>query len=374
MLVSDGALDAVDPAIAEYARFRAVRERQEQPWKSWPEHLRRGDWREGDYAPETAAFYASSQQIIAEQLSETSAELTARGQQCYLDLPIGCDADGFDTWKYQDLFAHTVQCGAPPDLLFTQGQAWGLPPMVPDAMRRSGYEYLRGVISHHLSLADILRYDHVIGLHRLYWVPDGFAARQGIFVQYRAEELYAILSLESHRARSVIVGENLGTVPRHINAAMARHGIYETYVLQYEIPWDASHPVRPAPKRSLAGLNTHDMPTFAGFLEGKDLKIQEDLGIRDHDGVIEALKERGRQIELLCRQLETEGLLAPEDRDPGHLYRACLALLASGRAKYLVINVEDLWLETEGHNVPGTPTGNWQRRLVRSIDELPDLP
>jgi 4-alpha-glucanotransferase len=371
MLASEDAIK-VRPDAVEYARFRATREKLKKPWKEWPERLRSGDLREGDYDREAFLFYVSSQRIIGEQFAAFWAGMMSRGQLCYLDLPIGSDSDGFDTWRYQSLFAHTVECGAPPDLLFTAGQAWGLPPMIPAEMRRTGYEYLRATLAHHLSLADIMRYDHVIGLHRLYWVPDGFSAREGIFVQYPAEELYAILSVESHRARSVIVGENLGTVPQRINRALARHGIYETYVLQYEIPLEQRRQVRPAPLRSLAGLNTHDMPTFAGFLEGKDLTIQETLGIREHDSVVHALAERTRQVEVLRRELEAMGLLEPGDVDPEHLFKACVKMLRDGRARYVVMNIEDFWLEPEGQNIPGTATGNWQRRLALALDELPD--
>jgi 4-alpha-glucanotransferase len=359
------------PHVVEYARFRAVREKQRRPWREWQERLRNGDIRDGNYDAAVFRFYATSQRIIGEQLAAFSKTLSSRGQQVYLDLPIGSDADGFDAWKHQKLFAHSVQCGAPPDLLFTAGQAWGLPPMIPEEMRRSGYEHLRAVIRHHLSLADILRYDHVIGLHRLYWVPDGFSARQGIFVQYPADELYAILSIESHRAQSVVVGENLGTVPKRINAAMARHGIYETYVMQYEIPLDPARSIRLPPQRSLAGLNTHDMPTFMGFLEGKDLKIQGNLGLRDDESLRQALSERALQVEVLCKDLERRSLLEPGDRDPKHIFEACTAMLSGSRAQYVSTNVEDLWQETEGHNIPGTATGNWQRRLARAIEELP---
>lgn len=371
-MLTDGSAP-VDAKTAEYARFRAVREKQARPWKEWPEPLRHGEITKRDYDEETFAFYARSQQLVGSQLAALSAELKARGQQFYLDLPIGADADGFDTWKYQDLFAHSMQCGAPPDVLFTGGQAWGLPPMIPARMRAGGYEYLRATLDHHLRLADILRYDHVIGLHRLYWVANGFSAREGIFVQYPAEELYAILSVESHRHQSVIVGENLGTVPQRINRAMARHGIHETYVLQYEIPLDPRRQIRPAPLRSLAGLNTHDMPTFAGFLEGRDLTIQESLGLRDHAGVVAALDERQRQVDVLCRELEERGFLASGDRDREHVFRACVAMMRSWRARYVVMNIEDYWLEEEGQNVPGTSTGNWQRRLARRIDEFPGL-
>lgn len=360
----------VDPGVAEYARFRAVQEQQRKPWWDWPERQHNGDLRDVDFDPDVYRFFATAQQLISTQLARFSEQLKQQGQYCYLDLPIGSAADGFDTWKHQQLFAHGVQCGAPPDQLFTGGQAWGLPPMLPAEMRRSRYGYLRDVLRHHLSLADILRYDHVIGLHRLYWVPPGFSAREGIFVQYPAEELYAILSLESHRARSVIVGENLGTVPRRINQAMARHGIYETYVLQYEIPTATSRGIRPAPRRSLAGLNTHDMPTFKGFLDGKELKDQGIMGLRDADSVQRSLQERSQQVERLCRELEQWGLIEPGDREPERLLRAALEFLKSSQARFLVVNLEDLWLETEGQNMPGTAAGNWERRIAFSLEEL----
>jgi 4-alpha-glucanotransferase len=299
--------------------------------------------------------------------------MKGRDQQFYLDLPIGSHAQGFDTWKHQSLFAHAIECGAPPDMVFAAGQAWGLPPMIPAQARATGYKYLRDVLQHHLSVANIVRIDHIIGLHRLYWVPQGFSARDGIFVQNNAEELYAILCLESHRNRAIIVGENLGTVPRFINAMMARHQIYETYVLQYEIPIKEGRSIRAPLRRSFAGLNTHDMVPFAGFLQSADVDELEKLEIRSPKDADDDRNNRVVQLENLYAQLETAGLLDTGDREPERVFQACVAFLKTSPAQYVVINLEDLWLEVKGHNIPGTSVGNWVRPSKRAVTDLPAL-
>src|SRR5690606_6632464 len=130
---------------------------------------------------------------------------------------------GYDTWRYRESFVPRMATGAPPDALFIGGQNWGFPPLHPVKQRENGYEVFRKVIAHHLKIANFLRIDHVMGLHRLYWVPDGFSAREGVYVRYNADEMYAILCLESHRNRATILGENLGTVPPSVNAALRRH-------------------------------------------------------------------------------------------------------------------------------------------------------
>ncbi len=132
----------------------------------------------------------------------------------YLDLPLGLHPDSFDTWRYPQLFVKGMSGGAPPDPVFTTGQNWAFQPVHPQAMRVDGYKYAIAYIRNHLRYARLLRIDHVMGLHRLYWIPEGMSGDRGLYVKYPAEEMYAILSLESHRANAGIVGENLGVVPR----------------------------------------------------------------------------------------------------------------------------------------------------------------
>src|SRR5204862_921835 len=141
----------------------------------------------------------------------------------------------------------------PPDPVFTQGQNWGFPPMNPEAMRLNRYQYIISYLRNHFRFAKLLRIDHVMGLHRLYWIPDELTGDKGVYVEYPAGELWAILSLESHRHRAGIVGENLGTVPPAVNAAMAKHDIRQMYVVQYEIMGDPDDPrLRPPAKKCVA--------------------------------------------------------------------------------------------------------------------------
>src|SRR4029079_1082368 len=170
--------------------------------------------------------------------------------------------------------------GAPPDTFFTKGQNWGFPPLQPDRLRDSGYRHLIDCLRHHLAHAGLLRIDHVMQFHRLFWIPQGMDASGGVYVRYPAEEFFAILSLESHRHQAIIVGENLGTVPPEIGEAMDRHDVLGMYVVQYELQ-PGSQGLREPPARSVASLNTHDMPTFRAFWEAKDVDDLEDLGLFD---------------------------------------------------------------------------------------------
>ncbi|PYS50551.1 MAG: 4-alpha-glucanotransferase [Acidobacteria bacterium] len=255
--------------VEDYARFRAVTDRLRTGWTAWPARLRDGDIRPDDYDEATKNYHLYSQWIVQEQLQSLATKAERRAQMLYLDLPLGLHSEGYDIWRDRGLFVRGVAGGAPPDPVFTKGQ-------------NNRYQYLIAVIRNHLRYARLLRIDHVMGLHRLYWIPDGLTGDKGVYVDYPAEELYAILSLESHRHRAGIVGENLGTVPPAVNAALARHNIRQMYVVQYEIMGNPTNPkLRPVPAKCVASLNTHDMPPLRAFLEGLDIDDRLDLGFLD---------------------------------------------------------------------------------------------
>src|SRR5437868_1278418 len=176
--------------------------------------------------------------------------------------------------------------------------------MNPEAMRLNRYEYLIQLLRNHFRFARLLRIDHVMGLHRLYWIPEELSGDKGVYVEYPAEELYAILSLESHRHHAGIVGENLGTVPPAVNAAMARHNIAQMYVVQYEIVGNPKNPrLGPPPRKSVASLNTHDMAPFQAFLEGTDIDDRVDLGFLDKKMAAIERKQRALQKRALPKGL-----------------------------------------------------------------------
>jgi len=365
------------PAATDYARFRAATDRMQQGWRGWPERMRAGDLRPEDYSEEAFRYHLYAQWLTQEQISALAAKFRSRGALLYLDLPLGIHPDGYDVWRHRDLFLKGMSGGSPPDPVFTVGQNWGFPPMNPQTMRTSFHRYTIAYIQNHLQYAGLLRIDHVMGLHRLYCIPDGMPGERGVYVEYPAEELYAILSLESHKRRAGIVGENLGTVPPEVNRAIVRHNIQQMYVVQYEISADPKRDaLRTPPAHSVAGLNTHDMPPFRAFLDGLDIPDRLDLGFLDPEGARRERKSRERLRKALTRFLRERGLLKSlPAASPEEIFRACLEFLGRSPAAVVLVNLEDLWQETNPQNIPSTGDRrpNWRRRLRYSVEELEGL-
>ncbi|OGO01525.1 MAG: 4-alpha-glucanotransferase, partial [Chloroflexi bacterium RBG_13_52_12] len=196
-----------NPLVERYAAFRAVMEKRHTAWQQWPQPLRDGKISDNDFDGNTRQYHMYAQWLAHEQVRALSERSRASGVQMYFDLPLGVHAAGYDVWQERDIFATEATAGAPPDAVFTGGQNWDFPPLHPEKIRVQGYRYVIDYLRHNLQYADMLRVDHVMGLHRLFWIPQGTDAGQGVYVRYHADELYAILALESHRHRSIIVGE-----------------------------------------------------------------------------------------------------------------------------------------------------------------------
>ncbi len=363
------------PSVEEYARFRAVGERRGRPWPEWPEALRQGPLPSEAYDEGVERYYLYAQWLAHEQILSLAEQARSFGPGLYLDFPLGVHPHGYDTWRERDTFAPGVSVGAPPDSFFTKGQNWGFPPLCPQMMRTHRYRYLIDSLRHHLRAAGILRIDHVMALHRLFWIPTGLDAREGVYVRYNPEELYAVVCLESHRHKSWIVGENLGTVPYYVNPTMSRHDIFGMYVLQYELNSDLPRPVRAVGQTSVASLNTHDMPTFAAFWQGLDVDQRQELGLLDAAGVRRESKRREAIKGALVRYLQRHGRL-PEAPSMEATLRACVAHLGESRARVVLVNLEDLWLEERPQNVPGThlERPNWRRKAIHGLEDFRTMP
>lgn len=352
------------PKAEAYARFRAALESGR-----WPERPAHGELLEITPDEEPARrYHLYAQWQVQRQLESTAGLARSSGFGLYLDFPLGVHGGGFDAWDQREIFAMDASAGAPPDALFTGGQNWGFPPMHPERLRENRYGYLIDSLKASMRFAGVLRFDHVMALHRLFWIPRDLPATEGVYVRYNIEENLAILAIESHRFRSTVVGEDLGTVPAVIQKRMNRHGIHRMYVLQYEI-WPGSE-VREAPRNSVASLNTHDMPPFAGYWSGRDLEERHRLG--QMPDVERERQQRKETTEAFADFVEQRSRQPVSSRDVTSVYGAAMEYLGRGPAELVLANAEDLWFTTEAQNLPGTHTEhpNWRRKLARRIDEV----
>lgn len=364
------------PIVEDYACFRATLEKQRVPWRLWPEPLRDGVLREGDYDETVKRYYLYVQWLAHEQVQSLFKKSRKNNTMLYLDLPVGVHPDGYDVWRERNVFGLEASAGAPPDAVFTRGQNWRFPPLHPERIREQGYRYTIAYMRHHLQQAGILRIDHVMGFHRLFWIPKGLEASQGVYVRYRAEEFYAILALESHRSKTIVVGEDLGTVPPYVRPAMSCHGLQRLYVLQYELACNPQKPVSRIPAGSIVSLNTHDMPPFAAFWQALDIEERETLRLLDRKSARAEQRSRRRIKEALIAFLQSKGWLKKGVQDIFAITKACLAFLSASPAHVVLVNLEDLWLETQPQNIPSTEEEypNWQRKARYSLEQFCQMP
>jgi 4-alpha-glucanotransferase len=276
-------------------------------------------------------------------------------------LPVGFDPDGADAWTWQDLLATGISVGAPPDEFNPRGQDWGVPPFVPHRLRAAACEPFAQTLRATLRHAGGLRIDHVMGLFRLFWIPEGGNPEQGAYVRYPAEDLLAIVAVESHRARAVVVGEDLGTVEEGVRAQLAARRILSCRLLWFEAERPATYP-----RLSLAAVTTHDLPTISGLWSGADLRAQRALGLSPNQDGIRAIRRRLRSMTGLGR-----------DADPATMITRAHRLLAEAPSVMIAATLEDALAVEERPNIPGT-TGaqraNWSIALPALLEAIETNP
>ena len=356
----------VDPELQRYARFRGAQVRLGRDWRNWPTAARAGTLTADQVDPDEERFHLVAQTLARRQLRELRARLDGHGVRLGLDLTVGVHPDGYDTWSRQRLFANGMSVGAPPDRGFPSGQDWGFPPVLPTESRREGHRYLGACIAHLTALAGVLRVDHIMAWTRLYWIPHGLRLDQGTYVSYPAEELFALLTLESHRNRCEIVGENLGTVPPEIDEALPRRKIWGMYLAEFQ-DWQKEPAPEPPTGRDVALVGTHDTPTFAGWLKGNDIGDRVESGLLTEAKAPEVREERAAVIAGICRRFERPA------EDPRALLGELLEWLGRSESPLVMPWLEDLWLEDRGVNLPGTTSQarpNWQRPMRKLLDEV----
>ncbi|HET7584850.1 MAG TPA: 4-alpha-glucanotransferase [Gemmatimonadaceae bacterium] len=320
------------------------------------------------------------------ELDRQLAVAAARGRDAglaigiYQDLAIGSAPGGSDVASFPDIFVRGATLGAPPDAYAAEGQNWGLPPLHPARLRESGYRYWRLLLRATLAHSGALRVDHILGLFRQFWIPDGAPAREGAYIRFPTEDLLGILALESVRHGAIIVGEDLGTVPPEVHGTLARWQILSSRVLPFERTEDGGY--RDAASyepRALASATTHDHPTLRAFWRGTDLPLRRALElIPDDDALRRAEAERAADRKRLIERLQTEGLLAPGvTPDESELCAAVHAFLCRTPSALVALSLDDLVGEERPVNVPGVSADrfpSWTRRLAVPVEALSSDP
>jgi 4-alpha-glucanotransferase len=319
-----------------------------------------------------ALYFRYSQWIADQQLESISARASGPVPSAglYLDLPVGVHPDGFDPVHWAGSFVPGVHGGAPPDSFSPTGQDWAFPPLHPHGIRRDRHAYPIAMLRHVCRHASVLRLDHVMGLSRLYFVPEELDARQGAYVSYPAEELRAVVCLEAHRSGVVVVGEDLGTVPNEVRQQMAHDRMLRSFVMQFEV--DAKRPLPDPPEFSMASWGTHDLARFAAYIDESDIDERANARSGGTDGSDLSSERRARAAwkKALPKACGLGSSL--ERANAREALCCCLRHLASSTARLVLVDLEDLWGETEPQNRPGTgvEADNWRRRAARTLDEM----
>jgi 4-alpha-glucanotransferase len=348
------------PALRQWATYAALAERHGAAWRRWPVELHHpasaAVARFAVEAAERVALHEWLQWQLDEQLAAAAASLPLIG-----DLPVGFHPDGFDAWAWQHLLADGARIGAPPDRFNPAGQDWALPPFVPHRLREAAYAPIIETVRSAMRHAGGLRIDHVLGLFRLWWIPDGGDPSRGAYVRYRGDELAAILAIESRRAGAIVIGEDLGTVQAGVRRALAAQSILSTRLVLFE-----RRAPRAYPRRTHAAVTTHDLPTVAGCWTGADLADQAAAGLTPDRAALAALRGRLSAVAGLGRHAAVEEVVLA-------LHRS----LAVAPSALVTATLEDALRVERRPNLPGTTRGqraNWSEALPATLEELESDP
>jgi 4-alpha-glucanotransferase len=376
--------------FALYCALDDFLHKQDRNWWTWR------DWPEAVQSPEseecrrfavahkrTIEFHKYVQFVVDEQLSETQQYAKARGMSIglYHDLALATDSCGADLWAHRSSYIAGCRVGSPPDGFAPNGQDWGFPPPNTIAHYADGYRLFRASIRKIVRYGGALRIDHVMRLFRLFWIPEGTSAVDGVYVRDNVVDLLRILALESVRNTNIIIGEDLGTVTDEMRNTLERFGILSYRLFYFEKRKDDSFKRSSEyPRQALVSSTTHDLPTIVGFWTYRDIEARRAAGLVDEDGYQHQMKDRRLERQRLLDTLHAEGLLpADYPRDArtigqldGDLHNAIIGFLSQTPSALLLLNHEDLTKEPDQQNLPGSTDQypNWSRKMRYPVEEL----
>ncbi|NVN48867.1 4-alpha-glucanotransferase [Mycolicibacterium hippocampi] len=358
-------LDRQGRSLDDFATWCALAERHGGNWHSWPEDLRHprsaAVARFVDEHPSAVDFHRWLQWLVDDQLTAAQADAVQAGMELGImhDLAVGVDPDGADAWALQEVLALGVTAGAPPDEFNQLGQDWSQPPWRPDRLAEAAYEPFRALVGAVLRHAGGVRIDHIIGLFRLWWIPEDAPPTAGTYVRYDHEAMIGIVALEAHRAGAVVVGEDLGTVEPWVRDYLRDRGLMGTSILWFEMDREGTGGPLPAERwreSCLSAATTHDLPPTRGYLAGEHVRLRDALGLLTRPADEELAGDRAQQRAWMS-ELRRVGLLGGDDDGELDVDEVVLALhryLGRTPSRLLSLSLADAVGEVRTQNQPGT--------------------
>ncbi|OOF66726.1 4-alpha-glucanotransferase [Rodentibacter caecimuris] len=333
-----------------------------------------------EYA-EQIEFYIWLQWLAESQLIDLQNLCQSEGMTLgiYGDLAVNSAKGSVDVWSNSTLFFTEASIGAPPDPLGPVGQNWELPPYNPQALKATGFQPFIDMLRTNMQYFGILRIDHVMGLFRLWLIPEGKTAVEGIYVYYPFDELMAILAIESQRNQCLIVGEDLGTVPDEVRSKLNEFSVFSYFVLYFEQRYNRYPPPNEFPIHAFATVGTHDVCSLAAFWHCRDLELFSQLGIVSGELLHQKYEQRVIDKQALLNRLHEDHYL-PSDYDGDALSMAMhpnLNLqihryLAHSQTRLIGVQLENLIEQEVAFNVPGTSLEypNWRKKLNLTLEQI----
>ena len=357
----DSYLQEQGARLVRYATWCVLTEAYGHNWKRWPEEFQDP---ESDQVTEfvqenwdEVMFYMWLQWIAHMQAARAHATALTAGMSIGVmgDLAVGVDRDGAETWSMRRFFAPGVTVGAPPDAYNQAGQDWRQPPWRPDKLKQASYAPFRDMISSMLGSSGALRIDHIIGLFRLWWIPESMSPGEGAYVRYDHEAMVGILALEAQRAKTIIVGEDLGTVEPWVRDYLARRGILGTSVLWFENEAGGGQPLNPEQWRPLClgSVTTHDLPPTLGYLAHDHVGLRYGLGLLT-ETLDEEIRRDAAEQSAVLDLLRSRGFIGADETDPHAILLGLHRFLYQTPAKLKCVALTDVVGERRTQNQPGT--------------------
>lgn len=379
--------------LERFATFCALREHFQEEigkainWRGWPaafhdpasEDVR--SFQRGH--EEQVLFWMYLQWQIDVQLKQAQQYALSKGMVIglYHDEALAVDRSGADFWAWQEFFHHGFRVGAPPDAFAPDGQDWGFPPPNTDKMRSSGYELFLQKLAANCKHGGALRIDHVMQLSHLFWIPEDGKPADGVYVKDREADLLNLLALVSQDTRTLIIGEDLGTLPPNFRERLMAKDVLSYRLFYFERDREGNFlPYYAYPELALVSIATHDLPTLAGFWSGQDIEVRRSIGQLSDEGAKAFIEERHQAKSKILERLVQDGFLNDHSASDASaatlpteaLHSAVMGFLLRTPSRLVMINQEDVFLDIRQQNFPGTTSecANWVTKMRYSVEEL----